>query len=43
MIDIDKVILEWSLRLDNGCPDIKNKRHLGILENVLSDMGLAEA
>jgi hypothetical protein len=37
---INDIILEWSYRIQNGMPDIKNKEHIHILSEVLLEMGL---
>ena len=36
---IDDVLAEWSYKLKNGTPDVKNEKHLRVLERVLFDMG----
>jgi hypothetical protein len=36
---IDDILTEWSYKLENGTPDVKNKKHLRILEQVLFKMG----
>ena len=37
--NIEDVLTEWAVNVDNGTPDVKNKKHLIVLERVLFDMG----
>jgi hypothetical protein len=37
--NIDDILVEWSYKLKSGTPDIKNKKHVRILECILFDMG----
>ena len=37
---INKILVEWSYRLDDGMIDLENYTHLSILREVLSDMEL---
>jgi hypothetical protein len=39
---IQKILIEWAYRVDNGMPNPKNKEHISILSEVLSDLGLSE-
>ena len=39
---IEKILIEWAYRVDNGMPNPKNKEHISILSEVLSDLGLSE-
>ena len=38
---INKILVEWSYRLDDGIIDLENYKHLSILREVLSDMELS--
>ena len=38
---INKILIEWSYRLDDGIIDLENYKHLSILREVLSDMELS--
>ena len=37
--DINKILVEWAYRTNDGKPDAKNKAKLLTLESVLSDFG----
>ncbi len=39
---IEEILNEWAYRVDDGMPDIKNKQHIKVLDEVLSDIGLSE-
>lgn len=39
---IKQILIEWAYRVDNGMPNPKNKEHISILSEVLSDLGLSE-
>ncbi len=39
---IEEILNEWAYRVDDGMPDIKNKQHIKVLDEVLSDVGLSE-
>ena len=39
---IENILIEWAYRVDNGMPNPKNKEHISILSEVLSDLGLSE-
>ena len=38
---INKILTEWSYRLDDGIIDLENYKHLSILREVLSDMEIS--
>ena len=37
---INKILIEWSYRVDDGMIDLENYTHLSILREVLNDMKL---
>ena len=37
---INEIISEWSYRVNDGMPDVKNQAHLKQLGDVLREMGL---
>ena len=39
---LNEILIEWAYRLDSGMPNPKNREHLWILSEVLSDLGLSE-
>lgn len=39
---IEKILIEWAYRVDSGIPNPKNKEHIWVLSEVLSDLGLSE-
>jgi len=39
MTIIDRILLELSAKVDGGKPNLKNNKHLGILAEVLDDLG----
>ncbi len=39
---IEKILIEWAYRVDNGMPNPKNKEHISILSEVFFDLGLSE-
>ena len=40
VIDIDKILLEWSYRCDKGYPDLKSQKDMAVLQEVLNEMGI---
>jgi hypothetical protein len=40
MVDIDKIILEWSWRCEKGYPDLNTAKDLATLKQVLKEMNL---
>ena len=38
MIDIDKIVLEWSSKIEDRKPDAKNSYHRKILKEVFIDV-----
>jgi hypothetical protein len=40
MVDIDKILLEWSWRCEKGYPDLKTAKDLAVLKQVLKEMNL---
>jgi hypothetical protein len=39
---IDELITELAYRLDSGIPDLKNKQHLSVLSEILTEWGMNE-
>ena len=39
---LDNLIRDWAWRVNDGCPDPKNRTHLGILEDTLRDLKYSE-
>jgi hypothetical protein len=39
---IDEILIEWAYRVDDGMPNPKNREHISVLSEVLSDLGLLE-
>ena len=39
---IENILIEWAYRVDSGIPNPKNKEHIWVLSEVLSDLGLSE-
>jgi hypothetical protein len=39
---IDELITELAYRLDSGIPDLKNKQHLSVLSEILTEWGMSE-
>jgi hypothetical protein len=39
---IDELITELAYRLDSGIPDLKNKQHLSVLSEILTEWGMGE-
>jgi hypothetical protein len=39
---IDELIIELAYRLDSGIPDLKNKQHLSVLSEILTEWGMSE-
>ena len=37
--NINDILVEWSFKVNNGTPDVKNEKHLRVLEHVLFNMG----
>jgi len=35
---LDNLIRDWAWRVNDGCPDPKNRNHLGLLEDTLRDL-----
>ena len=40
--DVDKLMVEWTYRVPNGKPDMKNKIHLNILFKILREIDIDE-
>lgn len=40
MVDIDKILLEWSWRCEKGYPDLNTAKDLAVLKQVLKEMNL---
>ena len=39
---IKEILIEWAYRIDSGIPNPKNREHIWVLSEVLSDLGLSE-
>jgi hypothetical protein len=39
---INEILIEWAYRLDSGMPNPKNRDHIWVLSEVLTELGLSE-